>query len=380
MRIRPALQSLKAICVHCGLEGSPIRKMGLLRQARFPSRRRARRRPDTGTEPNSLYAAQFRLATLVLSVASLSPLPTSDYRGRLAPSPTGYLHVGHARTFWTAWQRARAANGALVLRMEDLDPDRSRAVYSEAAIEDLRWLGIRWQEGPDKGGPFAPYVQSKRRAIYLAAWRKLLRGGFLFPCRCSRKDLESALGAPHESSSPGGPQSSGKLEPLDDEPIYPGTCRRFQGNIPQLPGPTSSELDTPEGINWRFRVHDGEVVEFEDRNLGPQRFVAGKDFGDFVVWRRDGGPSYQLACVADDAAMRITEVVRGADLLKSTARQILLNRALGFQNPAWFHCRLVVDHNGRRLAKRHDSLSLRALRQRGLTPMNILSAELPVEG
>jgi glutamyl-tRNA synthetase len=135
----------------------------------------------------------------------------------------------------------------------------------------------------------------------------------------------------------------------------------------------------PNGFNWRFRVPDGEAVEFVDRNMGPQRFVAGEDFGDFVVWRRDGAPSYQLACVADDAAMGITEVVRGADLLKSTARQILLNRALGYRDPAWFHCRLVVDHNGRRLAKRHDSLSLHAMRQRGLTPMNILSAELPVE-
>jgi glutamyl-tRNA synthetase len=140
-----------------------------------------------------------------------------------------------------------------------------------------------------------------------------------------------------------------------------------------------SDIDSPDGFNWRFRVPDGEAIEFDDRNLGPQRFVAGVDFGDFVVWRRDGVPSYQLACVADDAAMGITEVVRGADLLKSSARQILLNRALGYANPAWFHCRLVVDHNGRRLAKRHDSLSLRALRQRGLTPMNILSAELPVE-
>jgi glutamyl-tRNA synthetase len=126
-------------------------------------------------------------------------------------------------------------------------------------------------------------------------------------------------------------------------------------------------------------VRDGEAVEFLDLNLGPQRFVAGEDFGDFVVWRRDGVPSYQLACVADDAAMGITEVVRGADLLKSTARQILLFRALGLKIPQWFHCRLVVDHNGRRLAKRHDALSLRALRQRGLTPMKILSAELPVE-
>ena len=170
-----------------------------------------------------------------------------------------------------------------------------------------------------------------------------------------------------------------KFDTLDDEPIYPGTCRHRMGHAPQLPGPTVSDVETPDGSNWRFRVPDGEAIEFVDRNLGPQRFVAGVDFGDFVVWRRDGVPSYQLACVVDDAAMRITEVVRGADLLKSTARQILLNRALGFDDPAWYHCRLVVDHNGRRLAKRHDALSLRALRQRGLTPMNILSAELPVE-
>jgi glutamyl/glutaminyl-tRNA synthetase len=309
-------------------------------------------------------------------MASLSPSPVSAYRGRLAPSPTGYLHVGHARTFWTAWQRAREAGGTLVMRMEDLDAERSRAAYAEAAVEDLRWLGIRWHEGPDKGGPFGPYAQSKRHNIYLKAWRRLMLRGFLFPCRCSRKDLEAALGAPHEST-PGSPQISGKLEPLDDEPIYPGTCRHFLGRAPQLPGPTVSDVELPGGFNWRFRVPDGEVVEFEDRNLGPQRFVAGRDFGDFVVWRRDGSPSYQLACVADDAAMQITEVVRGADLLISTARQILLNRALGYNNPAWFHCKLVVDHNGRRLAKRHDALSIRILRQRGLTPMNLLSAELP---
>ncbi|MGH9598752.1 MAG: glutamate--tRNA ligase family protein [Terracidiphilus sp.] len=321
-------------------------------------------------------------------MASTPPIQPSGYRGRLAPSPTGYLHVGHARTFWTASQRARDAGGTLVMRVEDLDPERSRSVYADAAIEDLRWLGIRWQEGPDKGGPFAPYVQSKRKAIYLAAWRKLLRMGRLYPCRCSRKDLETALGAPHERASPNGPgtgglgagaQSGGKLDDFEDDPIYPGTCRRFLGNAPQLPGPTAVQIEAPDGFNWRFCVRDGEPVEFVDLNLGPQRFVAGVDFGDFIVWRRDGVPSYQLACVADDAAMGITEVVRGADLLKSTARQILLNRALGLTDPAWFHCRLVVDHNGRRLAKRHDELSLRALRQRGLTPMNILSAELPVE-
>jgi len=314
-------------------------------------------------------------------MASLAPTPTSSYRGRLAPSPTGYLHVGHARTLWTAWQRARDAGGALVMRMEDLDPERSKSTFAEAAYEDLRWLGVRWQEGPDKGGPYAPYVQSRRRSIYLAAWRRLLRRGYIYPCHCSRKDLESALGAPHERTlaSVNSSVAAGKWDLQDDEPIYPGTCRRLPAIPTQLPGPTASDIDLPDGINWRFRVPDGEAVEFVDRNLGRQRFVAGVDFGDFVVWRRDGVPSYQLACVADDAAMGITEVVRGADLLKSTARQILLNRALGYDNPAWFHCRLVVDHNGRRLAKRYDSLSVRALRQRGLTPMNILSAELPVE-
>jgi glutamyl/glutaminyl-tRNA synthetase len=297
-------------------------------------------------------------------VASLFPLPTSSYRGRLAPSPTGYLHVGHARTFWTAWQRARDAKGALVMRMEDLDPERSRAEYAQAALEDLRWLGIRWHEGPVKGGPYAPYVQSQRHDVYLAAWRRLLEGGFIYPCRCSRKDLAAALSAPHESAT-------AEQDAQDDEPIYPGTCRPAQ--------PTVFEASEPKGINWRFRVPDGEAIEFDDLNLGPQRFIAGRDFGDFVVWRRDGVPSYQLACVADDAAMHITEVVRGADLLKSTARQILLNRALGFADPSWFHCRLIVDQHGRRLAKRHDALSLRTLRQRGLTPLNILSADLPME-
>jgi glutamyl-tRNA synthetase len=276
--------------------------------------------------------------------------------------------VGHARTFWAAFERARDAGGVLAMRMEDLDAERSRQTYAEAALEDLRWLGIRWQEGPDVGGPYAPYAQSGRRAIYLDAWQKLVREGYVYPCRCSRKDLEAALSAPHESQSAG--TNGSQMEPLDDEPVYPGTCRSRTA---------TSEMETPEGFNWRFRVPDGLAIEFEDQNLGPQRFVAGKDFGDFVGWRRDGVPSYQLACVADDAAMKITEVVRGEDLLKSTARQILLNRALGFKNPDWFHCRLAVDATGHRLAKRHDALSLRVLRQRGLTAASILSGELPLE-
>jgi glutamyl-tRNA synthetase len=308
-------------------------------------------------------------------MSSLHPSPPSSYRGRLAPSPTGYLHVGHARTFWMAFERARDAGGALVMRMEDLDAERSRAEFAEAATEDLRWLGIRWQEGPEMGGPYAPYAQSGRRDLYLDAWRMLLRGGFLFPCRCSRKDLAAALSAPHESAV----QVNGELEPMDDEPVYPGACRPLQSKIPPALDSMVYEIEEPGNFNWRFRVPDGDAVEFEDRNLGPQRFVAGVDFGDFVVWRRDGGPSYQLACVADDAAMKITEVVRGEDLLKSTARQILLYRALGLEIPDWFHCRMVVDAHGRRLAKRHDALSLRVLRERGVTPQQVLAAELPAE-
>jgi glutamyl-tRNA synthetase len=333
-------------------------------------------------------------------MSDLFSLPASSYRGRLAPSPTGFLHLGHARTFWAAYRRACEAGGTLIMRMEDLDPDRSRDVYAQAALEDLRWLGICWLEGPELGGPYAPYAQSQRRAIYLDAWRKLRRGGYLFPCRCSRKDLETALSAPHESlqfhpsdsrttAGPSAPlrfaqddsHKAVEQESLDDEPVYPGTCRSgtcrklVEWNSPaDFP---ANEIEEPGNFNWRFRVPDGEAVEFVDGNLGRQRYIAGADFGDFVVWRRDGVPSYQLACVADDATMQITEVVRGEDLLKSTARQILLYRALGLKPPAWFHCRLVADKNGRRLAKRHDALSLRTLRQRGVTPEQILADELP---
>jgi glutamyl-tRNA synthetase len=247
--------------------------------------------------------------------------------------------------------------------MEDLDAQRSRNEYAEASMEDLRWLGIRWQEGPDVGGRCGPYYQSRRRMIYMDVWRRLLRGGFIYPCTCSRKDLAAATSAPHEDAG-------SNAEMLDDEPVYPGTCRPAE-SVPV------TGVEILEGINWRFRVPDDELISFQDQYLGRVNYVAGRDFGDFLVWRRDGVPSYQLACVADDASMRITEVVRGADLLKSTARQILLYRALGFEIPKWYHCPLVVDHNGQRLAKRHDSLSLRTLRQQGLTPMNILAAEMP---
>lgn len=277
------------------------------------------------------------------------------YRGRIAPSPTGYLHLGHARTFWTAYQRAREAGGVLVFRNEDLDRDRCRPQFVPAMYEDLRWFGLDWDEGPDigdkpGGGPFGPYSQSERRTFYLAAWERLRDSGHIYPCTCSRKDLAAAL-ALADSHSPSAPHDD------NDEPVYPGTCRERRLD--------AVEFDDPAGVNWRFRVPDGEGVGFADRRMGEHIYVAGRDFGDFLVWRRDDIPSYQLAVVVDDAAMQITEVVRGADLLKSTARQILLQRALGFPTPAYFHCELMRDEHGERLAKRHDALSLRTLRAAG---------------
>ncbi len=285
------------------------------------------------------------------------------YRGRIAPSPTGYLHSGHARTFWIAAQRAHSHHGTLILRNEDLDPDRSKPEYVHAMLEDLRWLGFQWSEGPDVGGPDAPYSQSQRRHFYLDAWRTLVSTGHVYPCTCSRKDLQSAAQAPHE-----GPQ------PADEEPIYPGTCRpgtyRPSPNSPPIQPPES-----PAGLNWRFRVPDGEAIEFTDGHFGPQRHIAGRDFGDFLVWRRDDVPAYQLAVVVDDHLMRITEVVRGQDLLVSTARQLLFYRALGWTAPDWYHCPLVTDSEGRRLAKRHDALSIRTLRQQGKTPQQVLGLD-----
>lgn len=285
-------------------------------------------------------------------------MPT-PYRGRLAPSPTGFLHLGHARTFWVAQARAQAQGGVLVLRNEDLDAARCRPEFVAAMSEDLRWFGLAWQEGPDCGGPCGPYDQSARRGHHLATLARLLDGGWLYPCRCSRQDVLRALGAPH---------------PGEDEPRYPGTCRPHgtpdAAVLADWRGlPPFAASASGQRVNWRFRVPDGEAVRFVDAGCGPQEFVAGRDFGDFVVWRHDGVPAYQLAVVADDAAMNITEVVRGADLLRSTARQWLLCEALGLTPPAYCHCPLMLDAAGVRLAKRHAALSLRELRAQGCEPV-----------
>lgn len=264
------------------------------------------------------------------------------YIGRLAPSPTGLLHLGHAATFWTAF--SRAGGGVLRMRNEDLDPQRSRAEFVSAMFDDLRWLGIAWSGDV--------ITQSERLEAYRESLTRLLSEGWIYPCRCSRKDLARMVQAPHEDT--------------DDEPVYPGLCR---------PSEQAPVRCFEEGVNYRFRVPEAETITFEDGNLGLQHFQAGRgggDFGDFLVWRKDGLPSYQLACVVDDAAMAITEVVRGRDLLKSTARQLLLQRALGLPSPAYFHTELLVDGNGVRLAKRHDALALRTLREQGLTPDAVL--------
>ena len=278
---------------------------------------------------------------------------SSNYRGRLAPSPTGHLHLGHARTFWYAAERARAAGGQLILRNEDLDSTRFRLDFVSSMLEDLRWLGFRWTEGPDLGGPYGPYNQSERHTFYRDALKRLHAAKLIYPCTRSRRDVLDAARAPHEASR--------EL----DEPIYP----------PQFRPPADAPLP-PLGdvinVNWRLRVPDGETLTYDDGFFGPQHAIVGRDFGDFLVWRKDDTPSYQLACVVDDAAMGMTEVVRGADLILSTFRQILLYRALGYTVPAFFHCPLMLDEMGVRLAKRHDALSLLKLRESGKTPQELL--------
>ena len=257
----------------------------------------------------------------------------SVYRGRIAPTPSGYMHQGHGRTFRVAMQRACEAGGVLVYRTEDIDQARCRPQFVDAALQDLRDFGLRWEEGPDVGGPFGPYVQSQRISFHLDAWRELHARGVIYPCSCSRKDVRNALSAPHE-----------------DDPVFPPELRP--------PAGTGFDATSPNGSNWRFRVPDGRSIAFEDGRCGYQSFVAGQDFGDFLVWRKDGFPSYELAVVADDVGMEITEVVRGEDLLKSTARQLLIYESLRVEAPDFFHCELMLDAEGQRLSKRHGAARL----------------------
>lgn len=244
------------------------------------------------------------------------------------------------------------------MRIDDLDGPRCRPEFAVAAAEDLTWLGLNWDEGPDRGGELGPYTQSEREQTYRELLLKLVRSGDVYPCYCSRRDIQMAAQAPHEG---------------EDEIIYPGTCRPADSRLSEVGDWKDFESRLNAERNgrrpcWRFLTPTATTVRFEDVRVGRREFVAGTDFGDFVAWRRDGLPSYQLACVADDAAMQITEVVRGEDLLVSTARQILIADRLGLPSASWCHCDLLRDVNGERLAKRNDSLSLRELRRQGADP------------
>lgn len=271
-------------------------------------------------------------------------------RGRYAPSPSGVLHLGNLRTALLAWLFARAANGTFVLRIEDLDRPRMVPGASEQMLADLRWLGLDWDEGPDVGGPDAPYIQSEREAIYTEHLQRLTAAGFIYPCYCSRAEIARVASAPHG----------------EEGPRYPGTCRHLsavqrrqyeaQGRRPSL----------------RLRVPDERIVAFTDLVAGPISQQVQQTVGDFIVRRSDGIFAYQFAVVVDDGLMHINQVVRGADLLASTARQILLFEALGFPVPTFAHVPLWLDSTGQRFSKRTQSAGLQPLRAAGATPEQIV--------
>lgn len=263
-------------------------------------------------------------------------------RTRLAPSPTGRLHLGNARTFLINWLLARQEGARVVLRIEDLDAARCRPELLRTALDDLRWLGLTHDEGP--------FLQSERLPTFARAADELRAGGLVYPCVCTRREVRAAS-APHAE---------------DEEITYPGTCRgRFA---------TEEEARDHAGRTpaLRFRVPPGEV-EFEDRVLGATRIDPSIRGGDFVIRSPDGMWSYQLAVAVDDAAMGVTDVVRGDDLVPSTPRQILILRALGNAAPRYAHVPLVLDADGRRLAKRHGDTELAALRDAGISAERVLA-------
>lgn len=265
-------------------------------------------------------------------------------RGRLAPSPTGYLHLGNARSFLVAWLQARSAGGEILLRIEDLDQARAAPGAAEAIARDLDWLGLDWDN------PLTPeYVQSQRLDGYREAIEELRARGLVYDCFCSRRELREMASAPH------GPTG----------PSYPGTCRDL------TPEERAQRRQAKEPA-VRLRVEAGTVVEYVDLAAGPQREAVDQCAGDFIIARADGVPGYQLAVVLDDLAMGVTHVLRGDDLLPSTARQILLFRLLGAEPPVYAHVPLILGPDGARLAKRHGSVSLAELRAAGHDPREVV--------
>ena len=263
--------------------------------------------------------------------------------GRLAPSPTGRLHVGHARSFLSAWWSVRSRGGKLLLRIDDLDHTRLRPGMLEACLQDLEWLGLDWDG--------EPILQSERSAAYDAALERLQQQGLVYPCVCTRREIESSLSAPHAG---------------EDEVRYPGTCRDRYASI------EAAEEESGRKAGLRFRVPEGEVA-WEDQLLGERSSPVADQVGDFLVARRDQVYAYQLACAVDDGELGITEVLRGADLTESTPRQELIQRALGLSSPSWTHVSLVTNAKGRRLAKRDGSISLASLRESGVDPRALIA-------
>ena len=259
-------------------------------------------------------------------------------RGRYAPSPTGYLHLGNARTALVAYWQARKKGGDFVMRVEDLDSLRTKPDMIDINLAELRWLGLEWDEGPDVGGVHAPYLQSQRHALYQEALDKLQAGGHLFECYLSRKDLREIASAPH-----GGSSNYGELERQRNQLVK--TQKQAEGKTPSL----------------RFKV-DRPVITFTDTLQGEQSF----EIGDFIVKRADQEWAYQLAVVVDDIAMNINKVVRGDDLLESTAAQLLLYEALDASPPEFLHVPLVLDAAGERMSKRNDSLTLTSVKEAGV--------------
>jgi glutamyl-tRNA synthetase len=270
------------------------------------------------------------------------------YRGRFAPSPTGELHLGSVATALVAWCSARVAGGRLVLRVEDIDGPRTVAGMEARQLDDLRWLGLDWDEGPDVGGSYGPYRQSERSARYEDALARLAAQDLVYYCDCSRAEIARVASAPH---------------PGEEGPRYPGTCRGS--------GLATRAWKRPPAL--RLRVPDGAVVTIQDALQGTVVQDVGAVVGDFVLKRGDGAYAYQLACVVDDLAMGITEVVRGVDLLDSAPRQALLARCLGGTPPAFAHVPLVVAADGARLAKRAHGVAVVDHRSGGATPVNVLA-------
>lgn len=276
---------------------------------------------------------------------------TQPYRGRYAPSPTGPLHLGNLRTALAAWLHTRLMHGTFVLRIEDLDMLRAVDGGAEQMMEDLRWLGLDWDEGPDVGGPFGPYVQSDRQEIYEFHLQQLIKRGVVYPCFCSRKDIRMASSAPHGI----------------DGIVYPGTCQHL----------TAADVEAQRAARdnreptWRLRVDDQPMV-FSDGFYGPQSQQLARDVGDFILKRRDGFYAYQLAVVVDDALMQVTDVLRGEDLLASTARQIFLYRCFDWHVPRFWHVPLMLDAQGQKLSKRDGAASLDEYRAKGMAAADII--------